>query len=160
MVDNFTELTKKSVEFSINNKKALCKVLKEIIECKFEHFEDPVFNNMISFDPKNWDNDDKLYGNEELKCMSEAFAAPLRHASFNEATALKEWKSLKNVVNANYNYSASTMVPVCKYKRREFPNICLLVQIIMCLSASNSTMERAFSLLTLLLSDRRLTSSL
>ena len=87
LLDNFTELTKKSVEFSINNKKALCKVLKEIIECKFENFEDPVFNNMIWFDPKSWDNDDKSYGNEQLKCMSKA---PLRYASFNEATSLKE----------------------------------------------------------------------
>ena len=163
LLDNFTELTKKSVEFSINNKKALCKVIKEIIECKFEHFEDPVFNNMIWFDPKNWDNDDKSYGNEQLKCMSKAFAAPLRHASFNEATALKEWKSLKNFVNAIYNYSAEDgpsalkiWEKICKYKRREFPNMCLLAQIIMCLSASNSTVERAFSLLTLLLSDRRL----
>ena len=45
------------------------------------------------------------------------------------------------------------------YKRKEFPNLCNLAEIVLCLSGSNSTVERAFSLLTLLLSDKRLSMS-
>lgn len=42
------------------------------------------------------------------------------------------------------------------YKRREYENIGLLAELVISLAGSNSTVERAFSLLTLLLFDRRL----
>ena len=45
------------------------------------------------------------------------------------------------------------------YKRKEFPNICLLAEIMLCLSGSNSAVERGFSILTMMLSDRRLKTS-
>ena len=48
---------------------------------------------------------------------------------------------------------------ILQYKRTEFPNICLLVEIIFSLSGSNSSVERAFSVLTMMLTDRRLKSS-
>ena len=44
-------------------------------------------------------------------------------------------------------------------RRNEFPNLCLLVELALCISASNSTVERAFSILSLILSDRRLSMS-
>ena len=42
------------------------------------------------------------------------------------------------------------------HRKDEYPNVCLLVSLLTCLSGSNSTVERAFSFFTLLLSDRRL----
>ena len=45
---------------------------------------------------------------------------------------------------------------VFQYKRKEYPNLLILAGLVMCLSGSNSTVERAFSLLTLMLTDRRL----
>ena len=45
---------------------------------------------------------------------------------------------------------------IYKFKMVEFPNMCLLSKVVMSQSASNSTVERAFSILTLLLSERRL----
>ena len=44
-------------------------------------------------------------------------------------------------------------------RRNEFPNLCLLVEFALCISASNSTVERAFSVVSLILSDRRLNMS-
>ena len=41
------------------------------------------------------------------------------------------------------------------YKKNEFPNLCIMAELVMVLSGSNSSVERAFSLLTLLLTDRR-----
>ena len=46
-----------------------------------------------------------------------------------------------------------------QYKRAEYPNLCIVANLVMCLSGNNSTVERAFSLLTLLLTDRRLSLS-
>ena len=42
------------------------------------------------------------------------------------------------------------------YRRNEFKNVCVMTEIVFSLSASNSMVERAFSLLMLLLSDKRL----
>ena len=42
------------------------------------------------------------------------------------------------------------------YRHNEFKNVCLMTEIVFSLSASNSMVERAFSLLILLLSDKQL----
>ena len=44
---------------------------------------------------------------------------------------------------------------VLNYKRSEYPNLWLCAEIMLCISGSNSTVERAFSNLTVILSDRR-----
>ena len=44
---------------------------------------------------------------------------------------------------------------VLLHKIKDFPNLCLLVQMIFSISGSNSATERSFSILTLLLIDRR-----
>ena len=43
---------------------------------------------------------------------------------------------------------------IVTHRKDEYPNVCLLVSLLTCLSCSNSTVERAFSVLTLMLSDR------
>ena len=48
---------------------------------------------------------------------------------------------------------------ILSYKRKEFPNICLLAELMYCLSGSNSAVEWGFSILTMVLSDRRLKTS-
>ena len=48
---------------------------------------------------------------------------------------------------------------ILSYKGKEFPNICLLVELMYCLSGSNSAFKRGFSILTMMLSDRRLKTS-
>ena len=45
---------------------------------------------------------------------------------------------------------------IATHRKDEYPNICLLVSLLSFLSGSNSTVERASSVLTLMLSERRL----
>lgn len=45
---------------------------------------------------------------------------------------------------------------ILRYRRNEYPNICKLVSLVVSMSGSNSTVERAFSVLSSILSDRRL----
>ena len=161
LLDDISDLKSSSVESAMNTKIELCESLKVLIESRFESFQNPIFNDMMWFDPKNWSKD-KSYGNDQIKRMSEAFKVPLQNSTeYNETAALKEWKSLRNFVNANHRQGEDIRATeiwekIFQYKQREYPNMCVLAQIIICLSASNSSVERAFSLLTLLLSDKRL----
>ena len=45
---------------------------------------------------------------------------------------------------------------ILSYKRKEFPNMCLLAELMYCLSGCNSAVEIGFSILTMMLSDRKL----
>ena len=71
---------------------------------------------------------------------------------------MREWKMFRTFVNANYRglEAAALWEKISRYKKKEFPNLCTVAELIMCMSGSNSTVERAFSLLSLLLSDRQL----
>ena len=73
-------------------KKEVCGTLKEILQSKFNDFEDPKFQSMTWFDPKNWDIEDKNYGNDQIKTLYAAFKEPLNYLKFNENLASKEWR--------------------------------------------------------------------
>ena len=45
------------------------------------------------------------------------------------------------------------------YRKREFPDLSLLVSLCLCVSGSNPSVERAFNILTTIMSDRRLSMS-
>ena len=46
-----------------------------------------------------------------------------------------------------------------RIRKCEYPNLCFLAELIIAISGSNSSVERAFSLLTRMLSDQRLSTS-
>ena len=100
-------------------------------------------------DPQSW-TDESTFGYEEIKNFANHFREPL--------AALREWKALRNYVRVNHPHATASQIwkTILCYKHVEYPNMSLLAQIMFCLSGSNSTIERAFSLLMLLLSDRRL----
>ena len=63
-LEDIRELKKSSVEIAVDKKKEMCGALKEILQSKFNDFEDPKFRSMTWFDPKNWDIENKNYGND------------------------------------------------------------------------------------------------
>ena len=86
------------------------------------------------------------------------FKEPLESAGFNESRINAEWRSLKALQKTLYTKieAAQLWEKVLAFRRKEFPNLSLLVELSLCISASNSTVERVFSILTQMLSDRRL----
>ncbi|XP_057295467.1 zinc finger protein 862-like [Hydractinia symbiolongicarpus] len=158
---NFTYLNEDSVNSAIGKKKDVCNSLKELLEAKFADFQEPVLKSMIWFDCRRWPTDDKSFGFDKIKEMYFHFKQPLDFNGYDEVVALCEWRSLRSFVKANHSGEEPLSVwkTVLTFKRTEFPNLCMLAELVLCLSASNSTVERAFSLLTLLLSNRRLTMS-
>ena len=131
--------------------------LKKVLQERFGDLDQPIFENMKWYDPKNWENE-KTYGQDQISALGKYFKDPLTAADYDETSVMREWKMFRTFVNANYLglEAAALWEKISRYKKKEFPNLCTVAELIMCMSESNSTVERAFSLLSLLLSDRRL----
>ena len=112
---------------------------------------------MSPLDPKNW-TQDRNYGDDQLTQLSSHFEVPLKDAGFNESLIKKDWRFFRNFVKVHHQgvNTKELWGKVFCHKRTEYPNLCLLGEIRFSLSGSNSTVEKAFSLLTLLLTDKRL----
>ena len=99
---------------------------------------------------------------DEIEKFSHHFSMPLVESGFELQKCFSEWKRFKFYVKANYKPAERNAHNVWKgtlqYHRNEYPNLCLLVEIIISLSGSNSSVERAFSTLTNILSDKRMSS--
>ena len=108
-------------------------------------------------DPRKWE-DALGYGSQQIVEFSRYFEEPLSAAGFDTRLVQKEWRQFRNFARAHYNGLDVHKLweKALVYKREEYRNLCLLAEIVLSLSASNSTVERAFSLLTMFLSDKRL----
>ena len=113
-------------------------------------------------DPKVWE-EYNAYGRGSLEFLANHFAVPLSLTRFDHKVAIIEWKRFKNYVKATFedklvcNETNAKRIwkHVLLYKIKDFPNLFLLVQMIFSISGSNLATERSFSILTLLLTDRR-----
>ena len=155
---DMTHFDEQYMLIAINKKKSACENLKDLLEHKFADFKEPVFQSMKWFDPKNWQTQDKAYGIEEIKNFYQYFKEALDANGFDNKVVFKEWRNFKNYVRINHvgDDTSTVWKSVLLYKRDQYQNLALLAELVICLSGSNSTVERAFSLLTLLLSDKRL----
>jgi len=121
-------------------------------------FSHEVYKNMTWIDPANW-----ISTKTELQClekMVEHFKVPLEHHGFTfESPKLKaEWKDLKHLVRNFYPGVRCKKLwkQILQYRMEQFPNICLLAQIVLAIGVSNSVVESGFSHLSSMLTDRRL----
>ena len=108
-------------------------------------------------DTQYW-TDHRDDGKDSINQLIDHFRDPLCAAGLDEAKVFQEWKALRSTVNNFYKNVEASKVweKMLVYKKKEFPNILLVVELVLCLSSSNSSVERVFSILTVLLSDRRL----
>ena len=138
-------------------KKAVLKELKDLLQERFSDLSSPVFENIKWYNPKQWSNN-RTYGIDQLTVLVEHFKEPLSHTKFDAESLFREWKLFRTFVNANYRSLEAQQMweKIFQYKRDEFPNLVIVASLVMVMAGSNSTVERAFSLLTLMLTDRRL----
>ena len=154
--ENMTDLDETVVRETIAKKQNALRSLKVIFEERFSSFSDPVYQNMKWLDPKNWE--DVAYGSNQIEKLVSHFKDPLEKANFDRHVVHKEWCQLKNFARSHHSGldAHSLWEKILIYRRNEFKNVCLVAEIVFSLSTSNSMVERAFSLLTLLLSDKQL----
>ena len=109
-------------------------------------------------DPQLW-TADSMYGDASISLLLKELFYPLEAAGIDFKMVLPEWKAAKLVINTQ-NTIELTPLEMWQnfflYHRIKFPNFSLLVELTMCISGSNSAVERIFSILTVILNDRRL----
>ena len=141
--------------------RAVASDLIEVLNERFADFRNLVFCSMKWLDPQFW-LPSLDFGNDQLLSLYNHFKVPLDKASYDASKVEKEWKQVRSFITSHFLKSEPPLTAakiwqnILRYRREEFPNICKVVSLILAMSGSNSTVERAFSMLTLMLSDRRL----
>ena len=164
--ENFTEVNQHSMSAASKEKKKIAEKLVETLQERFASFKDPIFKNMLWFNPLNW-TDDKEYGRDQISALHSHFEVPLSNTNYDHSKILGEWKRFRMFVKVNYaddiisgKANANKIwEKVFKNRKNEFPNLCVMAEIVIATSGSNSSVERSFSTLTNIMSDRRLKMS-
>ena len=120
----------------------------ETVKKRSKSFDNPMFQHMKWLDPKVWE-DDNAYGRDSLEFLANHFMVPLLLTRFNDKVAVIEWKRFKTYVKTNFedkltcNETDAKQIQkhVLLYKTKDFPNLCLLVQIIFSISGPNLPAE-------------------
>ena len=150
-----------AIESALATRSKSIDLLVVLLEERFSSFiENEVINAMTWIDPKLWEEDRSKNGFASINKLIEAFSEPLNAAGFDRSKVFVEWKSLQSTVKAYYSHFTNPVdiwAKFFQFRHDEYPNILMLAEIIFCISASNSAVERVFSILTTVLSDRRLT---
>ena len=123
----------KEYGIAIEHIKSLLRKLKVLVKNRFASFENPVFKAMKIFDPKFWNMEEESYGIEELEEIFCHFKVPLTSTGFQLTKAKREWQSFKDLVAESYSkFEPHQLWHMTISKReKEFPNICLLVKLVM-----------------------------
>eukprot|EP00112_Aurelia_sp_Birch-Aquarium-sp1_P000486 Seg10468.1 transcript_id=Seg10468.1/GoldUCD/mRNA.D3Y31 product="Zinc finger protein 862" protein_id=Seg10468.1/GoldUCD/D3Y31 len=156
-----TNVDVSSFERAIKIQGKAADIICPLIRNRFSSYDQEVFKATAWLDPKIWDHSDKAFGKVEINQLCDMFNEPLLAAGFERKRVFQEWRSLKITQKSFYANMESRQLwqKILSCRRNEFPNLSLLVELALCISASNSTVERALSILTLILSDHRLSMS-
>ena len=114
---------------------------------------------MSVFDRNSW-TDNKNFGVDEIKLIGEHFKTPLKFNNYSEPKALLVWIALRKYAERVMPKVATDVMwaQLVTHHCELYRNILLLVEIMLVLSPSNSVVERGFSTLRNILSDKRLST--
>lgn len=137
-------------------KQSLIPKIKDCLDSRFKSFESECYKNMLWIDPANWG--DTACEIDSMRALANHFSETLAVNNFDISKLSSEWKDFKRMVNYFMKGMKAKQLweRVLVYRRKQFKNICLLAEIVMCTGISNSVVEAGFSHLTCILSDRRL----
>ena len=160
---DFTHLNESSLEKAAKAKKEMTDNLIMMLEQRFSSFEESVFKNMEWLDPKNW-SDEHEYGHDQIQAFANHFSILVANTAYESNKVLHEWKRFRIFVKANYQRdlmedktnAKKIWKHILNYRRKEFPHLCFLMELVCCISGSNSSVERGFSVLTAITTDRRI----
>ena len=157
-LEQMTDVDFSSIEKAVKIRKDAAKILRPKIDTRFSTYDQEIFGATVWLDPKLWDNSNKMYGNAEINRLCVEFDVPLTAAGFEKSKIFDEWRSVKILQRSLYSKMECLQFweKMLGFRREEFPNMALLVELALCMSGSNSSVERCFNILSLVLSDRRL----
>ena len=142
-----------------NAESLLEKAVPDVIRCmdeRFASFKDEVFLKMSWLDPANWHDTGAEV--EALRALATRFATTLAFSGFDGGKLKEEWSDLKRIVDRHYKgvQAPKLWQNIFQYRKHVLPNVCMLAEIVLCIGVSNSIVEKGFSQLTAMMSDRRL----
>ena len=136
----------------IRDKQRIINTIIQFLTSRFESLDsDPVFAAGKIFDPRVWPEsveDLATYGEAEVECLVQHFRPALERNDFDFADVAGEWSALKACVTAN---NFRQLDPLILWQRMftafkdQFPDILMLVEIILILPLATATVERGFS---------------
>ena len=109
------------------------------------------------FDHKIWPEELTTYGEDDLRTLATHFQDPLEKHGFNLASAEQEWATMKVFIHSNLNkvrYDALWQRMLTEHEQ-DYPNIVMLVELILILPMSTACCERGFSALKRVKNDWR-----
>lgn len=119
--------------------------------------ENEILQNTKWVNPANWHENPQ----EDWKSVSsfaEAFKSTLKENRFCPEKLSREWKDLQIAVK-NYYVGVGPHIlwqRLAQYRKMQFRNVLMLVEIALSFAGSNCVVESGFSVLTAMMSDRRL----
>ena len=126
---------------------------------RFLSFNDPIFCHFKWIDPTTW-AEDRTGELDDLRAVASHFEGCLQISNFEAGKLKQEWKDLRLTVQHKYYHLRSCPLElweaILHYNKAQFPNACILVELVLSIGVSNAVVESGFSRLTHLLSDRRL----
>ncbi|KAK6186633.1 hypothetical protein SNE40_005922 [Patella caerulea] len=134
--------------------------IESLINClqkRFSSFDNQdFFKHLFWIDPANWT--DLTTENEFLEWCYTYFKVPLEYQNFEVCKLKSEWKDFKYTVNYFFDGVGARNMwqQIFQHRKEQFPNICKLAEIILCIGPSNGVVEAGFSHLNSMLLDRRL----
>ena len=97
--------------------------LKDILNDRFDDFNDKIYKSMKFYDPKFWDNANDTFGKDQITFLSKHFKVLLMKHNFILSKATEEWQSFK--VSAHENYSKFSALNLWKMvltnRKEEYP---------------------------------------
>ncbi|XP_065665100.1 zinc finger protein 862-like [Hydra vulgaris] len=157
-LNNMANLNFECIHSAIKVRKLAIEIILPLINDRFSSLLNPIFESMDWLDPQVWIAD-SMYGDASISLLLNEFFYPLEKLGMDFKMVLSEWRAAKLLINAQYT-TALTPLQIWQniflYYKIKFPNLSLLVELLMCIAGSNSAVERVFSILTVILTDRRL----
>nr|XP_047143305.1 zinc finger protein 862-like [Hydra vulgaris] len=152
-----------SIEQIRQIKRTILSKLSLLLSSRFKDYsrELILYRSMKFIDPIHWIKEDSDSRVQEINYISDHFETPLKNAGYQRDVALREWKKVKLLVRTEFECHPVRSLWEIIFKKFiiEFPNVCCLVSLVMCISGSNSQVERTFSTVTNILTDKRLSLS-
>lgn len=80
---------------------------------------------------------------ESLEVVADHFSTTLQAAGYEASKVKREWKNLKILQKTFYQgvETRELWEKILQYRQKEYPNLCMLVDVVMAIGVSNSTVE-------------------
>ncbi len=125
-------------------KKSTAIRLTALLHERFPENNSEIYEAMRIYDPQYW-AEDPDYGLKELHVLFERFKVPLSEAAIDERVLFIESKRCKIYARCQMGEllkDAKVMWQrILTFKRLEYPNLCLVIELITCVAGSNSAVE-------------------